>query len=119
MVGYKQIIKNMIEMYVEKYVEARTPDRQYCHMEDGTLKVKADAKSFDHPTFTGVFNVNYRRYEIHGFVGEFGDVVISSVNFDRDIMKDETRMDWYSEDNIEHKHYFLYGEELNDFKFDK
>lgn len=119
MIGYKKIIENMVEMEVENFIEKKTEGKQFAYTVDDSLKLSTEDKNFGHPCFELKVSVSYRTYEVHGYVSEFGSVIISSVNFDRDYVKDQNRADWFSKDNIKHVHEFLYGDKLNEFKFDR
>ena len=118
MVGYKKIIENMVELEVENYIEKRTEKNVFAYPVSGTLELSVEDKSFGHPTFKVEFMVKYRKYEVHGYVNDLGSVIISSISFDRDYVKDQERLDWYADENVIHKHFFLYGEKMDQFKFD-
>lgn len=119
MVGYKKIIENMVEMEVENFIEKRNDRKYFAYPVEGSLELSTEDKNFGHPVFVLQVFVNYRKYEVHGYVDDYGTVVVSSVNFDRDYVKDQERVDWYADENVKHVHEFLYGDKLNEFKFDR
>lgn len=125
MTSYKKIIANMVESEVCHYIEKRTEGKfqngyhLFASPVADSLKLSTEDKSFGHPTFVIEVFVGYRKYEVHGYVSDTGSVIVSSVNFDRDYVKDEERVDWYADENIRHVHEFLYGDKLSNFAFDR
>ena len=124
MVGYKKIIENRVEHQVALFIEkqARTEENPYrfAWIIDGSMKLTAD-QELGHPTFDVDYRVSenhYGSYHVHGYVDPYGDATITMITYERDLVKDNNRDDWWSKDNIEHKRFYVYGDDLNSFRFD-
>ena len=110
MTGYKVIIKNMVEMEVTRYVEKKSG--KFIEIEKTELST---TNGFDYPTFdceisVGLGEIIKYDYRIHGYIDDYGSVVISSASYTRKFRKDgETKFQTVSK--------FLTRDELDSFKF--
>mgnify|MGYP007013865844 CR=1 FL=1 len=112
MTGYKQIIKNMVEAEVTRFTEKKSGK----FIEVISVELSTDNKDFGNPIFDVEIVVDFagilkRDYLVHGYVSDYGSVVICSVMFTRHIRKDgETEFKPVTE--------FVTGKELESFVFD-
>lgn len=112
MTGYKQIIKNMVEAEVTRFVEKKSEkfinvDSVELHTDSGL-----SVPSFDAEVTVDFADINKRDYLIHGYVSEYGTVVITMITFERVIKKS-----W--ETDFHKVNEFIAAEELKTFKFDR
>lgn len=116
MTGYKQIIKNMVEMEVTNYVEKKSGKA----VEISSVKLTA-SDGFDCPVFeaeimVGVGEILKRDFTIRGYVSEYGSVEVSSCSYER-----THGYLGLNDDEVKTKKvfYFLVRDELDSFKFDR
>lgn len=111
MTGYKAIIKNMVDLKVTRFVEQKSGK----FISVDKIELTTD-NGIDSPTFNVSFSlmndIMRHEYTLHGYIGDYGDVNITSCSFTRKIRKDgETEFKTVSE--------FLIREELDSFTFDR
>lgn len=109
--GYKETLTNLIELKVRHYAQDKA-NGNYCSTD--SIKLEID-KSIGFPTFEVVLHFGWHDYNIHGYLSEWCDVVVTSIRFDRVYMIQTENENEYSKEN---KHYFLTADELKDFHFD-
>lgn len=110
---YLQIIKNMIEHRVNqevwekasKFVEA--------------AEIKLEKSDEDTINWSASITVDYKDYEMHGWMDSHGCVYISSVSFERMIVRDPGVKEWWKPENQRQYHGFVYGEALAAFAYNE
>lgn len=113
-ISYKSIIKNRINNKLNRVIYDRSghfptfDDRDICM--DG-------ATDLGHPMFSANVKVEWNDYEIHGYVDDFGNAVITSVSYDRMICTEKDADGWWIDESAKPVHKFIYGEELEKFDF--
>ena len=115
MTTYKKIVENMVDSEVHSYVEKRVGG--YVAYPE-SVKLELD-KEFGHPTFEAEIHVSHRTYTVRGYISEYGIVNVCSVSFERDLVIDDNRSDWWAKDNVRHESECLWGDKLVGFKFDR
>lgn len=111
---YKQIVKNSIDRQMFRHLQTVCDDR-YATIEDvklrqdGDILFVADVKA---QPFVGAPFQN--TFEIHGYVSEYGDAVMTYISYERDIIVE--REDGTIEGQRT-KHYHLHGLEMKAFTF--
>ena len=117
------IIKNLVANKVEEFIRKHASEDQYVFVNSNEIVLSAATNEFENPTFS--VNVNLGRclnhYRITGYINEYGNVFICSVQFERTYLKNNLPeyADWTKKENQEHKTFRIYGEKLKTFKFDK
>ena len=110
MTGYKAIIKNMVEMEVTRFVEKKSGEFVDVKSVEMFTNNGFDTPTFDVELEVGLGKIVKHDYLIHGYVSEYGSVVISSCSFTRKIRK-EGEIEFKTVSN------FLIRDELESFKF--
>lgn len=121
----RSLVANKVESFIEKHIsEEEKKDTGYIYVDSDEVVLEAATNEFEHPSFSvkvdlGKFHLNH--YKITGYVDEYANVVVCSVQFERTYVKKNLPegADWTRKENQEHKTFFIYGEELKTFKFDK
>ena len=109
--SYKSILKNIIEMNVDYFVEEKTGGKIYCV--EQKIELYPGDKNFMYPTFNSFVNIAYQDYKIHGYIDNYGKVNIVSVYYEeKTIVNFDTENERTKTNRI-----FVYGDDLNDFKF--
>ena len=104
----------MVDLAVRKFVEQKA-EGKFVTLTDNTLVVNLD-KELGNPVFDVEVKVQQNRvidldYLVSGYVGEYGDIRVCSVKFERTIKRD-------GETDFHTEHEFLHGLDLDEFKFD-
>lgn len=115
MTGYKKIIENMVECEVNCYV-TKCHGGYVPYPDKVTLELDKEVGS---PSFTAEITVSDRDYVVAGYVNDYGTVLVCAVRFERDLVIDKDRDDWWARDNIRHTSECLWGDKLKGFKFDR
>lgn len=112
MTGYKAIIKNMVEAEVTRFVEKKSG--KFIEVKSVELSTNSgfDTPTFDVEIVVGLADIIKRDFLIHGYVSEYGSVVVTSIMFDRMIKK-------ANEEDFKKVSEFLVRDEIVDFKFDR
>lgn len=109
--SYKSILKNMVEMRVDKFIEEKTGGE--IHYGSQKIELYPGDKNFMYPTFNSFVNIAYQDYKIHGYINNYGEVNIVSVYYE-----EKTIVNFDTEnERIKITRIFVYGDDLNDFKF--
>ena len=114
-IGYKAIIRNMIWSEVEHYIEKKSG--KFATVFEDKMIMETDNKVLGYPTFEVEARVDYNRYTLHGYVGEFGNVSISCVTYDRMVCTEKGPDGWWITESAKPVHKIIYGEELEKFDF--
>lgn len=111
MISYKQIIKNMVEYEVEKFINKRSG--RYGNIKELTIE-KLDSQTLH---FIVKADVNYNTFEIGGIIDEFGNITIGHVSRDgmRCTEKDASG-EWITE-SAKPFHEFICGDALKTYAF--
>ncbi len=112
MLTYKQIITNMVNRYVDRYVYKKS--NKFPHVEKVDLE-KLDSELIH---FSAVVKVDYKTYEIGGCIDKDGEIFVGSVAYSgiRCTEKDANG-EWIME-SAKPYHEYLYGDKLDAFSFD-
>lgn len=111
---YKAIIHNIINNEVDHFI--KTKSGKFPAIDE--KKIRTDTAPDKECVMFSVEDVRvrqgitYNSYRVYGYVSEYGKVVVCYVTFERT----------YCDDNFENehtKHFFIHGEDLKTFKFDK
>ena len=109
--SYKSILKNMVEMSVDKFIEEKTGGKLYSVYQK--IELYPGDKEFEYPRFNSFVSIQYQDYKIHGYIDNYGEVNIVSVYYE-----EKTIVNFDTEnERIKTTRIFVYGDELNDFKF--
>lgn len=104
------MIENQIDRYINNYVDAHTDTFNIVDVDDIELTPKKEDIEF-------IVNIKVHstlktyRYRVFGYMDEFGSIIICNVSY--------TRFFTTGVDFPQHKMFFVDGDELKTFKFDK
>ena len=116
---YKGIIKNLVSSKLEKIVKERTGE--YCFIDSESVLLTPGTKDFEQVSFRCTFEFRGsrlvpREYTAAGYISEYGAVYLCSVAYERQFCK---RLEDGSFTDPKKKYYFVFGDDLKEFKFDK
>lgn len=112
MTGYKAIIKNMVEAEVTRLVEKKSGKLVEVNSVELFTNSGFDTPTFDAEIVVGLADIIKRDFLIHGYISEYGSVVVTSLSFDRWIKKAD-------KEDFKKVSEFLVHDEIVDFKFDR
>ena len=123
MTTYKGIIKNMVKMKVESFIEKHNGVVSYSY--DTITELEKASKDFDAISFEcniyvyAVHNdVIADEYNIHGYINEYGHISITSISYKATYVKDNNN-DISDVKNQITKYWTIHGQELKEFDFQK
>lgn len=108
---YKQILKNMIDNYLYKYVRERKE----------TFPTITDIALDKHDEETIMFSANvkveYNTFDVHGYMDQDGDIAVTSINYDGMRCTEKDEDGWWITESAKPFNLFVYGKDLKDFDF--
>ena len=109
--SYKSILKNMVEMSVDKFIEEKTGGKLYSVYQK--IELYPGDKEFEYPRFNSFVSIQYQDYKIHGYIDKYGDINIVSIYYEEKIVVDFNT----ENERIKTIRTFVYGDDLKNFKF--
>jgi hypothetical protein len=85
-IGYKEIVKNMVELSVRKFAEERVEGVNYCWVE---AVLENGTKGFCYPTFEAKCRIKNEYFTARGYISELGKVYITSIQIGSEILYGE------------------------------
>lgn len=108
---YKQILKNMIDNYLYRFVRNRNDT--FPTITDITL----DKNDEDSILFTANVKVEYNTFEVHGCMDRVGDMAVTSITYDGMRCTEKDKDGWWITESAKPFHRFIYGDALKEFNF--
>lgn len=108
---YKQILKNMIDNYLYKYV--RTRNDTFPTITDITLSKDSE----DMILFSANVKVRYNTFDVRGYMDEIGNMYVTSVTYDGMRCTEKDKDGWWITESAKPFHRFIYGDALKEFDF--
>lgn len=108
---YKQILKNMIQNYLYRFVRNRNDT--FPTITDIVLE-KNDEETI---MFSANVEVDYNTFDVHGGMDQDGDIIVTSITYDGMRCTEKDENGWWITESAKPFHRFIFGEALKDFDF--
>ena len=109
---YKTIIHNIIEREVRTFIEAKARKFPFIDERKISTRNEKDSVMFTIEDIQVSEGIHYNTYRVSGYINEYGTVRVCSVAFERTYCDVNFK-------NVRKEHFFIFGEDLKTFKFDK
>lgn len=114
-IGFKAIIKNMVDSEIRDLVYKRA--KKFANVD--SIELNLDNEELGLPQFVAEIKVDYNTYRVGGYIGEYGNVQICSVYYNRMVCQEKDEHGDWIMDSAKPVSRFVYGDALDSFMFDR